>query len=184
MVERIVIQDSAPVAKTVSTLTRSGTTATATTSVVHGYTTGDYITMAGASPTGYTGKVKITVTTTTAFTYTVSSSLATPATGTMTAVYVNDAQGGRKATWTTLDTVWAELMPIRSFERVQMAAVHSGTLYRFRVRRRTDVTPKMRALWTPTWPSGAPQQALEITGVVPDGDGRVGMLIEAAESLR
>ena len=74
----------APTAKTIQSLTRSGTTATATTSSAHGYATGDEVTVAGATPSGYNGTVTITVTGSTAFTYTVASGLTTPATGTIT----------------------------------------------------------------------------------------------------
>lgn len=67
------------------TITRSSTTATATTSVAHNLTTGDYVTVAGASQSQYNGTVQITVVNNTSFTYTVSGSPTTPATGTITA---------------------------------------------------------------------------------------------------
>ena len=66
--------------RTISLLTRSGTTATATTSSVHGYSTGDSITVSGATQPEYNGTHTVTVTSTTAFTYTVTVSPATPAT--------------------------------------------------------------------------------------------------------
>ncbi|MBF0357983.1 MAG: hypothetical protein HQL70_05200 [Magnetococcales bacterium] len=78
------------------TATGQSTTATATTSSAHGYSFGDSITIAGATPTGYNGAVTITsVPTTTTFTYALSSSLAT-ASGTITA-----AQGSTTVTATT-----------------------------------------------------------------------------------
>lgn len=70
--------------QTVSSLTRSGTTATATVTA-HGYSTGFVIIMAGASPEGYNGQVTVTVVDANTFTYAVPSTLTTPATGTITA---------------------------------------------------------------------------------------------------
>jgi hypothetical protein len=67
----------------ITTLTRSGTTATATTAQPHLFLTGDKITIAGASPAGYNVSLAtITVTSATTFTYTVAGTLTTPATGT------------------------------------------------------------------------------------------------------
>ena len=72
--------------ETVSTLTRSGTTATATTATVHNYVSGDLVTVAGADQTEYNIAARVTVSTSTVFTYTVSGTPATPATGTITAI--------------------------------------------------------------------------------------------------
>jgi hypothetical protein len=71
--------------RSVSSLTRSGSTATATTSASHGYSTGDSVTVSGAAQPEYNGTVTITVTGATTFTYTVSGSPVSPATGTITA---------------------------------------------------------------------------------------------------
>lgn len=71
-------------AKSVSTLTQSNGTATAT-STAHGFSDGDQVTIAGASPAGYNLTVNITVVNANSFTYPVSSSLSSPATGTITA---------------------------------------------------------------------------------------------------
>ena len=68
----------------VSSITRSGTTATVTTATPHGRISGDNVTIAGATLSQYNGAVAITVTDTTHFTYTVAGSPATPATGTIT----------------------------------------------------------------------------------------------------
>ncbi len=70
---------------TLTSLTRAGTVATATTPTPHGFATGDTIAIAGATPNGYNGNKTITVTSATQFTYTVVNTLATPATGTITA---------------------------------------------------------------------------------------------------
>lgn len=74
---------NAPIA--VTSVTRSATTATVTTTANHGLSTGNWVTMVGASPDGYNGIVQITVTGLATFTYTVDGGLTTPATGTITA---------------------------------------------------------------------------------------------------
>jgi hypothetical protein len=70
--------------KTISSLTRSTTTATAT-STAHGYTTGNKVNIRGAAQSEYNGDFTITVVDANTFTYTVSGSPATPATGTILA---------------------------------------------------------------------------------------------------
>jgi len=65
----------------ISSITRSGSTATATTPVAHGLSTGNVVTIFGCTETQYNGDKTITVTGSTTFTYTVSGTPATPATG-------------------------------------------------------------------------------------------------------
>jgi SPP1 family predicted phage head-tail adaptor len=178
MRERLTVQDPTPVAKSVSSLTSAGTTATATTAAAHGFVTGDWVTVAGATPAGYNGRVKITVTGATVFTYVVGAGLVTPATGTITATYVSDAQGGRAVTWTTLATVFGELVPLRGSERMQAQAIGSQLSLRFRIRSDARFRPTMRALWTPTWPPDSDEQTLEIGAVIPVDDGRTWMVLE------
>ena len=79
----IMVRDLIPSA-TINTLTSSGTTATATVNAGHPYKTGDYVTVTGATPTGYSLTAVVTVLSATQFTYTVASGLTTPATGTIT----------------------------------------------------------------------------------------------------
>ena len=57
----------------ISSITRSGTTATLTTSTAHGLVTGSSITVSGASPSQYNGTYTITVTSATTLTYTMAS---------------------------------------------------------------------------------------------------------------
>jgi hypothetical protein len=64
---------SSGVAQTISSITSSSTTATATTSAAHGYSTGNSVSITGASPAAYNGTYTITVTSTTTFTYTIAS---------------------------------------------------------------------------------------------------------------
>lgn len=71
-------------AQAVTSITRSGSTATVTTAGVHGYASGDLVHIAGANEAGYNGEYEITVTSTTTFVYLVFSSPASPATGTIT----------------------------------------------------------------------------------------------------
>lgn len=74
----------------VSSITSSGTTATVTTTANHGWSDGDFVTIAGANETAYNGQFQITVVTATTFTYTCASTpSATPATGTITATLNN-----------------------------------------------------------------------------------------------
>lgn len=87
----ILPKPDAPTSYSVSSLTSSGTTCTATTSSAHGYKEGDYVTIAGANESAYNGAFEITeVPSTTTFTYEASSTpSATPATGTITATRQN-----------------------------------------------------------------------------------------------
>jgi|SRR5215471_1881477 len=182
--ERITVQENSPDPIAVATLTRSTATALVTTATPHGYANGDYITIAGATPAGYNGKWKITVTGPTTFSYPCTSTLTTPATGTITATYVSDAQGGQAQGWADLSTIPAELLPVRASERLQAAAMQSQLDLRFRVRTLDSaiVTNKMRIRWTPRWPpSGQRERLLEIHGVRPDGDGRRYQLIDCGE---
>lgn len=77
-------RSTAASAVTLTSLTQSGGTATATKSG-HGFSDGDQVVIAGATPSGYNGTFNVTVTSSSVFTFPVSSSLATPATGTITA---------------------------------------------------------------------------------------------------
>ena len=66
---------------TISSLTRSGTTATAETSGNHLLATGMSVVISGATESDYNGTYTITVTADNEFTYTVANSPSTPATG-------------------------------------------------------------------------------------------------------
>ena len=68
----------------VSSITRSGTTATVATADAHGLSTGDVVLISGATQTEYNGEFVVTVTGFSSFTYEVSGSPTTPATGTIT----------------------------------------------------------------------------------------------------
>lgn len=70
---------------TVTSITRTGSTATVTTSVASNIESGSSVTIAGANEVDYNGTYEVTVTSDTTFTYTVANSPSTPATGTITA---------------------------------------------------------------------------------------------------
>lgn len=182
LTERLAIVDPSPRALSVSSLTSAGTTATATTLVNHGYLTGEWVNIAGATPSGYNGRVKITVTGAKTFTYTVANGLATPATGTITVIYIGDAQAGRRAILTDVDTIWAELMEKGAGEQLQAGGVVGVTQVRFRVRTRYDLNQKMLVTWTPSWPAGASARTLQIHGIQPQGDGRTWMFLDCGST--
>ena len=77
-----------PYLSSVTSITRSGSTATVTMGAAHGLSTNDYVWIKGAAELEYNGTHQITVTGTTTFTYTVTGTPSTPATGTITATFV------------------------------------------------------------------------------------------------
>ncbi len=64
---------SSAAAQTISTITRVGTLATATTAAPHGLVTGNSVTIAGTTPAGFSGTYVITVTGASTFTYVMAS---------------------------------------------------------------------------------------------------------------
>jgi len=92
----ITLATSTPVA---CSITRSGTTATVTLTA-HGFYTGQYVTIAGASQTDYNISAKITVVDANTFTYQVANAPATPATGSPVASY-------KAAVWTFTAPSWS-----------------------------------------------------------------------------
>ena len=82
---RITLYRTSDTAQAVTSITRSSATATVTTTASHGYSTGDWITIAGAGEASYNGTFQITKTGAATFTYTVPGTPATPASGTITA---------------------------------------------------------------------------------------------------
>lgn len=163
LTERITIQTPTPSAVSVTSITRSGATATVTTAAVHGFTTGDYVTHAGAVQTDYNVEAQVTVTNTTVYTFTVANAPTTPATGTITVTYTSDSQGGTAVTWSTLATVWAAVRPLSAGEQLAIGGISATVQYRATVYYRADVTPKMRVSWTKYLESTA--RTLEIQGV-------------------
>lgn len=81
-----------PVVVTATTLTRSTTTATFTATAAHRLATGQYVTIAGATPAAYNGDFQVTVTGATTFTYTMLSTPSGSGSGSMTATFTPHAQ--------------------------------------------------------------------------------------------
>jgi hypothetical protein len=88
--------------KSVSTLTRTSTTANVYVSTGHGFKDKQVVLIAGANETAYNGEYEITYVDANNFTYTVAGSPATPATGTITA---KAASLGWTAIYSTSDTL-------------------------------------------------------------------------------
>ncbi len=78
--------------RSLTSLTSSGTTASAATTDPHNYLNGEEILITGAAEAGYNGVKTITVTGARAFTYAVSAGLSTPATGTIVADPINGSR--------------------------------------------------------------------------------------------
>ncbi len=72
----------------ITSITRSGSTATVTTTAAHGLATNDKVVIRSANQNEYNGIQTITVTGASTFTYTVSGTPATPATGTITFSFI------------------------------------------------------------------------------------------------
>lgn len=69
--------------KSVTGITRTSTTATATTSAAHGYIAGDVVIVSGAAQSDYNGQFTLLTASGSTFTYTVANTPTTPATGTI-----------------------------------------------------------------------------------------------------
>jgi hypothetical protein len=101
-----------------ASITRSGTTATVTTTTPHGLTTGQSVSIAGAEQDDYNITATITVVSATVFTYTVAGSPTTPATGliavtlnvTGEAVALNDDDNDDDATEWEIYYLWTPVV--------------------------------------------------------------------------
>lgn len=103
----------------VTSLTRSGSTATATCAAPHGLSTGDVALIAGAGQADYNVEAVVTVVSGTIFTYDVANSPTSPATGTITTKraplgYTKAFTGSNKAAYRANDTAG-----LRHYLRVQ-----------------------------------------------------------------
>jgi len=115
-----------------TTITRSGTTATATTIGAHGYTSGEVITHYGAVQPEYNGSHVITVTGPTTYTFTVVSTATTPATGTILSsavgAFVSSVPGGSGImTAPFLSGVSGLTYPIEKGAQVRLYVVRNDT---------------------------------------------------------
>ena len=120
--------------RTISSLTRSGTTVTADTSPTnHGFSTSDNITISGATQPEYNGTFSITVTGLTRFTYgPITVSPATPATGTITATGAGGVTKASLVNWVRGANVQLDdnpnVTPTASATRVR-AYLHGDVLH-------------------------------------------------------
>lgn len=80
-------------AQSIASITQAGTTATLTTTAAHGLTTGDQVTISGATPAAYNGTYTVTVTGPTMFTYTMATAPGTDATAVGTYVVMWNITG-------------------------------------------------------------------------------------------
>lgn len=169
MTEQITILTSNPVAVSVSSITRASQVATVTTASAHGFTTGDYVTMAGAAQSEYNGEVQITVTGATTFTYTVSGSPASPATGTITTTYASNSSGGNQAPFYTLASgVWAAIEPFSATEQLAAGGISAIGRYNVTIYYRADVKVTQRIQWRKYLEPAA--RTYEIYSVQPNKD--------------
>lgn len=185
MRERITVE-SPGWAAIVVTITRMGAVATITASAEHGWQSGDYVLIAGASPSAYNGVKAVTVTGDMAATFAVDSGASTPATGTITAQFQKDGQGGVRPSWIEFARMPAAEMPISADERMRMGsavpAMLTARLTRFKVRAIAGLNEQQRVRRTPVWPPGSPEEVFQITGVLPFEDGRRFKLLECVAS--
>jgi head-tail adaptor len=169
LTEQITILTNTPLAKSVSSITRSSQTATVTTAAAHGFSTGDYVLHAGATQTEYNVEALITVTGATTYTYTVSGSPASPATGTITATYVSNSSGGSAAPFYTLASgLWACIEPMSASEQLAAGGISAVGSFNVTLYYRADITPAMRLTWRRYQESAA--RTYEIHSVQPNKD--------------
>lgn len=169
LTEQITILSSTPVAIAVTSITRVGQVVTVTTATAHGFTTGDYAVHAGAGQPEYNVEAPVTVTGPTTYTFVVSGAPATPATGTITATWTSDSQGGGGSGWYTLDSgVWANIEAMSAGEQLAAGGISAIGSYNCMIRYRTDVKETMRVVWRQKGePAG---RTYEIHAVQPNKD--------------
>jgi hypothetical protein len=123
--------------QTISSITFVTTTATLTTSSVHGLSSGDVVTISGASPSNYNGTYSITVTGTSTFTYVMATAPLTNATvvGTYTSGAWQTAitngtvfSGTYTPTLTNVTNVAASTTGVCQYMRVDSVVTVSGSL--------------------------------------------------------
>jgi len=116
-----------PYLQSISSITRSGSTATVTTGTDHNLATNDYVDIAGATEQEYNGTFQVTVTGATTFTYTVTGTPSTPAGGTKTVTFVvisdlTDGSGDISATYS-----WNASQPVSGRVRKGSSATYYKT---------------------------------------------------------
>jgi head-tail adaptor len=170
LTESVTFLSTTPPDTPVTSLTSTGTVATAVTSGPHGLHTGEYVAIRGALPAGYTTTSRpVTVTGPSAFTYAVPPGLASPATGTITVTFQSDSQGGQPDDLYTVGQAFASIEPMNAAERLVLSGGPAATVnYRAIVHYRTGLTPQMKLRWL-RYQDAVPRP-LEIFGVYPHPD--------------
>ena len=127
---------------TVSSITRSGSTATLTLSAAHGVTVGDLtsFTIAGAAQTEYNGLFVGTAAGTTTVTFTVTGTPATPATGTITATRSISYKSALDVN-DTVDDIKLEGYYMTSGSTTNLADYHESMLEMPRINSNAPVAP-------------------------------------------
>lgn len=82
--------------------------------------------------------------------------------------FAPDGQGGSVTSWSTLATIWAQVVPVAVGEQLSEGAIGARQVYRVIVRYRGDLAATMRVLWTPYL--GAAAKTLQVNGVQPHPD--------------
>lgn len=134
--------------QSVTGITRTGTTATATVTA-HGYRDGQVASISGANEADYNGNFTVTNCTTNTFDYTVANAPATPATGTILA-------GGEK----TIGTV-------TSLTRVSQTVTVNLTAHGLSTGNRTRISGANEAQYNGVWPVASVVDANNFTYTLP-----------------
>jgi hypothetical protein len=119
-----ILLNSAGTPVSVTSITRSGSVATVTTTGPHGATTGQNVTIAGATQPAYNGTDDLTVTGASTFTYLVNGEPASPATGAITASFEsNDASVVEVPRAMFTDDAWQQVR-IKALQSAQFIGVY------------------------------------------------------------
>ena len=59
----------------------------------------------------------------------------------------DDDVGGQDVSWTEVDTVWAEVMPVSGEKKVFAQRIEASARYTVKIRNRDDLDPTMRLVW-------------------------------------
>ncbi len=84
-----------------------------------------------------------------------------------------DGQGGFAETWTDVATMYAEILPQKSYERFQAAQLQTPTTHKITTRYRAGVTTAHRLVWG--------SRVFDVRGVVNPGEANVTLELTATE---
>jgi len=147
LTEKLEILSTTPVAIVITSITRASQTVTVTTATAHGFTSSDFVTLSGVTPSAYNGEVQATVTSPTVFTFQVAGSPATPASVPGSVVFTSDAQGGGGSGSWVLATIMAEVLPLSAAEQLALGGIAAVVSYRAHIYYRPDLKATMTVRW-------------------------------------